>query len=609
LIIVAPGRSSGSSLAERDDGPSARSRRRRSCALAAVLRLEKISKIYPTGEVLREVTWEVKAGDRIGLVGVNGAGKSTQMRLIAGLEEPSSGQVVRQGNPRIAYLQQEFDVDPQRTVRAELFQAFGEAAEVRNRTSAVELEMASDKAAADPDHLEELIHELGHLHERFEALHGYELEARIDKLLPTIGFSPEGAEQLVADYSGGWQMRIALGKILLQEPDLLLLDEPTNHLDVETIQWLEGYLLEQSAALVVISHDRTFLDRVCNQIVETERGISRTYLGNYSQHLEQKALEREATQAAFERQQKELAEQQAYIDRFRASATRSTQAKSREKLLDKVERVEAPIETVGGPRFRFPEPPRSGRLVAEIKDLCHSYGEQILFLGAGLEIERGDRIAFVGPNGAGKSTLLRLIMGTETADEGIARLGEHNVIAGYFEQNQAEALDLSKTVIDTIFEAVPDWTQTQVRSLLGSFCFSNESVFKEAGKLSGGEKARLALALMLLQPCNLLVLDEPTNHLDIPAKQMLEDALIDYEGAALLVSHDRYFISRVANTIVELKDGELVRYRGDYAYYLQKKEEEAEAARARDSEAALAAKRAANRDKQKAKQREKQGRR
>jgi ATP-binding cassette subfamily F protein 3 len=351
------------------------------------------------------------------------------------------------------------------------------------------------------------------------------------------------------------------------------------------------------------------LDRVCNQIVETERGISRTYLGNYSQHLEQKALEREATQAAFERQQKELAEQQAYIDRFRASATRSTQAKSREKLLDKVERIDAPVETVGGPRFRFPEPPRSGRLVAEIRELSHSYGDQILFLGAELEIERGDRIAFVGPNGAGKSTLLRLIMGSETPDEGVAQLGEHNVIAGYFEQNQAEALDLSKTVIDTIFEAVPDWTQTQVRSLLGSFCFSNESVFKEAGKLSGGEKARLALALMLLSPCNLLVLDEPTNHLDIPAKQMLEDALIDYEGAALLVSHDRYFISRVANTIVELRDGELVRYRGDYAYYLQKKEEEAEAAREAQAGAERAAKRAANRDKQKAKQLQKQGRR
>jgi ATP-binding cassette, subfamily F, member 3 len=544
-----------------------------------VLRLERIGKIYPTGEVLRDVTWEVKVGDRIGLVGVNGAGKSTQMKIIAGLEEASSGLVVKQGEPRIAYLQQEFDVDPQRSVREELFQAFGEAAEVLLGKHQVEQAMASEQAATDPDHLDGLIHELGRLHSRFEALHGYELDARIDKLLPTIGFTPEGAEQLVGDFSGGWQMRIALGKILLQEPDLLLLDEPTNHLDMETIQWLEGYLVEQTAALVVISHDRTFLDRVCNQIVETERGVSRTYLANYSQHLEQKALEREASQAAFERQQKELGAQQAYIDRFRASATRSTQAKSREKLLDKVERVQAPIESVSGPRFRFPPAPRSGRLVAEIRDLSHSYGDQILFLDANLEIERGDRIAFVGPNGAGKSTLLRLIMGSERPEGGLAQLGEHNILAGYFEQNQAEALELSKTVINTIFEIVPDWTQTQVRSLLGSFCFSNESVFKEAGQLSGGEKARLALALMLLTPCNLLVLDEPTNHLDIPAKQMLEDALIEYEGAALLVSHDRYFISRVANRIVEIRDGQLVLYRGDYAYYLSRKNEEAELAR------------------------------
>ena len=567
-----------------------------------MLRLERIGKIYPTGEVLRDVTWEVKAGDRIGLVGVNGAGKSTQMKIIAGVEEPTSGQVVRQGEPRIAYLQQEFDVDPSRSVREELFQAFGEAAEVLNRQRQVEEAMGSEQAATDPDHLDELIHELGRLHSRFEALHGYELEARIDKLLPTIGFTPEGAEQLVGDYSGGWQMRIALGKILLQEPDLLLLDEPTNHLDVETIQWLEGYLVQQTAALVVISHDRTFLDRICNQIVETERGISRSYLGNYSQHLEQKALEREATQAAFERQQKELSAQQAYIDRFRASATRSTQAKSREKLLDKVERLEAPIETVGGPRFRFPDAPRSGRLVADIRDLTHSYGDQILFLGANLEVERGDRIAFVGPNGAGKSTLLRLVMGMEEPEGGgYAGLGEHNVVAGYFEQNQAEALDLSKTVIDTIFEVVTDWTQTQVRSLLGSFCFSNESVFKEAGKLSGGEKARLALALMLLKPCNLLVLDEPTNHLDIPAKQMLEDALIAYEGGVLVVSHDRYFISRVANKIVEIRDGELVPYLGNYAYYLEKKEEEAELAAQAERDRAKAAKQAAERAKQQAK--------
>ena len=567
-----------------------------------VLRLEHVSKIYPTGEVLRNVTWEVKPGDRIGLVGVNGAGKSTQMRLIAGEEEPSSGQVVRQGEPRIAYLQQEFDVDPDRSVRQELFQAFGEAATVLNRQRQVEDEMGSEKAAEDPAHLDQLIHELGRLQSRFEALHGYELDARIDKLLPTIGFTPEGAEQLVRDYSGGWQMRIALGKILLQEPDLLLLDEPTNHLDVETIQWLEGYLLEQTAALVVISHDRTFLDRVCNQIVSTERGISRSYLGNYTAHLEQKQLEQEATQAAFDRQQKEIATQQAYIDRFRASATRSTQAKSREKLLEKVEMVDAPIETVAGPSFRFPDAPRSGAQVAVIENLTHSYGEKILFLGADLEVERGDRIAFVGPNGAGKSTLLRLVMGLETPDDGSARLGEHNVVGRYFEQNQAEALDLEKTVIDTMFEAVPDWTQTQVRSLLGSFCFSNDTVFKEVGKLSGGEKARLALALMLLSPCNLLVLDEPTNHLDIPAKEMLENALRDYEGAALVVSHDRYFVSQVANKIVEIRDGELVVYRGDYAYYREKKAEEAAAAQAAQEAAEQEAKRKAKRDKQKAKE-------
>ncbi|RCL51107.1 MAG: ABC transporter ATP-binding protein [Synechococcus sp. MED-G71] len=566
-----------------------------------MLRLERVGKIYPTGEVLRDVTWEVKAGDRIGLVGVNGAGKSTQLRIIAGLEEPSSGQVVKQGDPRIVFLQQEFDVDVRRSVREELFEAFGEAAQVRSRQREVELAMATDQAAEDADHLQELIEELGRLQTRFEGLHGYELDARIDKLLPTIGFDEEKAERLVGDYSGGWQMRIALGKILLQEPDLLLLDEPTNHLDMTTIEWLEGYLTDLSVPLVVISHDRTFLDRVCNQIVETERGISRSYLGNYSQHLEQKVLEREASQSAFERQQKELAAQQAYIDRFRASATRSTQAKSREKLLDKVERIDAPVDSVQGPQFQFPPAPRSGRQIALIDKLTHHYDDNILFLEANLEVERGDRIAFVGPNGAGKSTLLRLVMGLEQPSEGEARLGEHNVVAGYFEQNQAEALDLGKTVIDTLFEAVPDWTQTQVRSLLGSFCFSNEAVFKEVGKLSGGEKARLALALMLLTPCNLLVLDEPTNHLDIPAKQMLEDALMDYEGAALLVSHDRTFISRVANRIVELRDGELVLYRGDYAYYQEKKEEEAELLRAAEEDALREAKRAANRAKQKAK--------
>ncbi len=567
-----------------------------------MLRLDRISKIYPTGEVLRDVSWEVKPGDRIGLVGVNGAGKTTQLRILAGLEDPTSGQVIRQGAPRIVYLRQEFEVDPQRSVRQELFQAFGEAAEVLERQRQVEDQLAGEAAAADPELLQTLIDRLGSLQSRFEALHGYELDARIDRLLPDLGFSLEGVEQPVAAYSGGWQMRIALGKILLQEPDVLLLDEPTNHLDMETIQWLEDYLLSLTVPLVVISHDRAFLDRVCNQIVETERGVSRCYLGNYSQHLEQKAFEREASQVAFERQQKELASQQAYIDRFRASATRSTQAKSREKLLEKVERIEAPEASLAGPRFRFPPAPRSGREVVRIADLTHSYGDRILFLGASLSVERGERVAFVGPNGAGKSTLLRLVMGLEAADEGVAGLGEHHVLAGYFEQNQAEALDLDRSVVDTLYEAVPDWTQTQVRSLLGSFGFSNEEVFKAVRQLSGGEKARLALARLLLSPCNLLVLDEPTNHLDIPAKQMLEEALTSYDGAALLVSHDRYFLSRVANRIVELRDGELVLYRGDYGYYQEKKREEAEQQRQRAEAEAAEARRQANRVKQKARE-------
>ncbi len=563
-----------------------------------MLRLERVTKIYPTGEVLKNVTWEIKHGDRIGLVGVNGAGKSTQMKIIAGLEEVSSGNVVREGEPKIAYLQQEFDVDLQRTVREELFQAFQEAATVLRELQLLQRAMESESAANNPPYLERLIKQLGVLQNQFEAIHGYELEAQVEKILPKIGFTSNEAEQLVQDFSGGWQMRIALGKILLQDPDLLLLDEPTNHLDVETIQWLENYLLEQKSAIVVISHDRTFLDRVCTQIVSTERGISRTYLGNYSSYVEQKMLEQDATQAAYERQQKEFATQKAYIDRFRASATRSTQAKSREKLLEKKEKIQAPLVNEIKPNFSFPPSPRSGRRVVKIDDLTHSYGDKILFLGANLEIEKGDRIAFIGPNGSGKSTLLRLIMGLEKPDDGIAELGEHNVVPGYFEQNQAEALDLDKIVIDTMFDVVPNWTQTEVRSLLGSFCLSNDSVFKEVGKLSGGEKARLALALMLLKPCNLLVLDEPTNHLDIPSKEMLEQALIEYEGSALIVSHDRYFISHVANRIVEIRDGELILYRGDFSYFQEKKAEELLLAEKALRLAEREAKRLANRDRQ-----------
>ncbi|HEY9804981.1 MAG TPA: ABC-F family ATP-binding cassette domain-containing protein [Candidatus Obscuribacterales bacterium] len=569
-----------------------------------MLRLERISKIYPTGEVLKDVSWEVKPGDRIGLVGVNGAGKSTQLKIIAGEIEPTAGEVIRPASLRIAHLTQEFDVNPTRTVREEMWQAFEEANQAHIALAEIHRQMES----ASPEELDVLIRKMDRFQRQFEALDGYGLEAQIEKILPEIGFEPEDGDRLVSAFSGGWQMRMSLGKILLQSPDILLLDEPTNHLDLETIEWLETYLKGLTTPLVIVSHDREFLDRLCTQIVETERGVSTTYLGNYSAYLQQKAELRDAQLSAYERQQKELEKQQAFVDRFRASATRSTQAKSREKQLEKIERVEAPIGDVRTLHFRFPPAPRSGREVVMIDNLVHTYDEKILFLGAELLIERGDRVAFLGPNGAGKSTVLRLIMGMEQATEGSVKLGDHNVIPSYFEQNQAEALDQNKTVMETIHDEVPDWKNEEVRTLLGRFLFSGDTVYKRVEALSGGEKARLALAKMLLCPANLLILDEPTNHLDIPAKEMLEEALQNYDGTAIIVSHDRYFISQVANKIVEIRDGEFRVYLGDYHYYLEKVAEEKEKAKLAAIEAEKAAKVAAKREKQREKEKAKKTR-
>ena len=567
-----------------------------------MLRLEHVQKIYPTGEVLKDVNWEVKTGDRIGLVGVNGAGKSTQLKIIAGEIEPTAGQIVRPTSLKIAYLSQEFDIEETRTVKQEMWQAFQEVREVQKELAKVHHHLEN---LQDGEDYEPILKVMDRLQRKFEDCNGYELESRIDKLLPELGFKSDDGDRFVSEYSGGWQMRMGLGKILLQSPDLLLLDEPTNHLDLETIEWLEKYLRSLSTPMVIVSHDREFLDRLCTSIVETERGVSMTYLGNYSSYLTQKAEAKAAQGAAFERQQKYIEKQQVFVDRFRASATRSTQAKSREKQLDKIERIEAPDSDVRTLKFHFPPASRSGRVTVEIKDLTHAYGEQILFLGANLEIERGDRVAFLGPNGAGKSTLLKMVVGKETYNEGEITLG-HNVMVGYFEQNQAEALDLHKNVFATLHDDFPKMTHEEVRGVLGKFLFSGDTVYKSVRDLSGGEKARLALAKMLLTPVNFLILDEPTNHLDIPAKEMLEAALREYEGTVAVISHDRYFISQVANKIVEIRDGDLCVYAGDYAYYQEKKEEEEREAKHKAELAAKAAKEALKKEKEKEKEKAKQ---
>lgn len=528
-----------------------------------MLRLENISKIYPQGEVLTDVTWELKQGDRIGLVGPNGGGKSTQFKIITGEIEPTSGQIIRQAGLQVGYLNQEFAVTPTNTVREEFSSSFVELNTIHHALTAVHTALET----ATPEELDKLLKKMDNLQREYEAKGGYAQESKVEKMMAEMGFALGDGDRFVSEFSGGWQMRMNLGKVLLQKPDILLLDEPTNHIDMRTIEWLETFLRDLSTPMAIISHDRHFLDRLCTSIVEMERGQSSTYLGNYSTYQLQKEQNRDAQQAAYDRQVKEMEVQQRFVDRFRASATRSTQAKSREKQLDKIELIEKPEDGERTLVFHFPAAARSGREIVTIRDLTHGYNDNILFLDANLQIERGERIAILGPNGAGKSTLLRLITGREKPDGGSVKLGDHNVRPAYFEQNQAEALDLDKRVLDTIQDEVPLWKTEEVRALLGRFLFGGDSVFKKVESLSGGEKARLALAKMLLGANNFLILDEPTNHLDIPAKETLEDALKKFDGTVVVISHDRYFISQIATKIVEIRDGQLVVYHGNYNYY------------------------------------------
>ena len=535
-----------------------------------MIRFEDVTKIYSTDVVLKNINWEVKKGEKVGLVGSNGAGKSTQFKILIGEEDQTSGMIIKEGNPKIAHLKQELDCNLNRSVRQELESSFRDIQIVAIKLLEIENKMKSLDIQKNSDELEKLVNQLAKYQIKFEALGGYRMQSDVEKILPKLGFSMEDADKLVGNFSGGWQMKVALGKIILQKPDLLLLDEPTNHLDLDTIFWLEEYLASLKISIIMISHDRYFLDKLCKKIIFIDRGISEIYNGNYSFFVEQKSLNEESQNKAYQLQQKEIALQKKYIERFRASANRSSQAKSRERQLKKISKIDAPIAKLKSPVFKFPECPRSGKLVLNIKNLSHSYEDKILFLDVNLKVSFGEKIAILGPNGCGKSTLLKIIMKKISPEIGEINFGKHNIIPSYYEQNQAEALSMEERVIDLIYSKAPEWSQNKVRTFLGGFGFQNETVFKYIKQLSGGEKARLALALMIMNPSNFLLLDEPTNHLDLESKENLELAIKNYKGSLLIISHDRYFISKVANRIIEIKDSKFFSYNGNYEYFLDK---------------------------------------
>ncbi|KAF9603968.1 hypothetical protein IFM89_039322 [Coptis chinensis] len=539
-------------------------------SISSGVRLENISKSYKGLTVLKDVTWEVKKGEKVGLVGVNGAGKTTQLRIITGQEEPDSGNVIKaKPNMRISFLSQEFEVSLSRTVKEEFMSAFKEEMEVATRLDKVQ--KALESTVDDLGLMGRLLDEMDLLQRRAQSVNLDMVEVKINKMMPELGFSPEDSDRLVASFSSGWQMRMSLGKILLQDPDLLLLDEPTNHLDLDTIEWLEAYLNKQDVPMVIISHDRAFLDQLCNKIVETDMGVSRTYAGNYSQYIASKAAWFESQYIAWEKQQKQIDQTRDIISRLSAGAN-AGRASTAEKKLEKLqeeEQIEKPFQRKQL-KIRFPERGRSGKFVVQMKNLEFGFGDKLLFNNASLTIQRGEKIAIIGPNGCGKSTLLKLIMGLEKPRGGEVLIGEHNVLPNYFEQNQAEALDLDKTVLETVEEVAEDWRLDDIKGLLGRCNFKTDMLDRKVSLLSGGEKARLAFCKFMVKPSTLLVLDEPTNHLDIPSKEMLEEAISEYEGTVLTVSHDRYFIKQIVNRVVEVKDNNLQDYAGDYNYYLEK---------------------------------------
>jgi ATP-binding cassette subfamily F protein 3 len=538
-----------------------------------MIHIEGLTKRYGDRVLFEDVSWHVKKRDRIGLSGPNGAGKTTLLRMLAGLEEPDAGSIRMASDTTIGYLPQDGIVHYGRTVYDEVVLAFQELLALKEEQHRIEDALAGASHDDGGEH-DKLLERYAEVTERFKHLGGYEIDARVADVLKGLGFSLADQQRKTEEFSGGWQMRIALAKLLLARPNLLLMDEPTNHLDLPARNWLEEYLEDYPGSVVLVSHDRYFLDATVKRITQVGLKTLTDYHGNYSKYVVEHAAAMERLREAHRRQKEEIDKASAFINKFRYQATKARQVQSRIKLLDKVEVIEIPPERKKI-RFKFPDAPKPGRVVVELKGLRRAYGDNVVIEGLDLMVERGERVALVGPNGAGKSTLMRTLAGVDHPDGG-ARLTGHNVIIDYFAQDQAAVLNPAHTVYEEMSSASSTTMVPMIRTILGGFLFSGDDVYKRVGVLSGGERNRLALAKMLLNPSNVLILDEPTNHLDLDSKEVLLEALADYGGTLIFVSHDRYFVDKLATKVIDVGGGHALVYPGGYEDFLYwKKQREA----------------------------------